>query len=96
MPLFAFRFLLLSSPALASLKGVYDKTLAEQTKLGLDLAQTRYKLKLGSDAEVSQPQLAEIEAEIANANARYDYLPAQAVIRFETGSIQGLSIFRPL
>jgi outer membrane protein len=61
--------------------------LVEQTKLGLDLAQTRYKLGLGSIVEVSQAQLAETEAEIANAKARYDYLVAQAVIRFETGTI---------
>jgi outer membrane protein len=61
--------------------------LVEQTKLGLDLAQTRYKLGLGSIVEVSQAQLAETEAEIANAKARYDYLVAQAVMRFETGSI---------
>jgi outer membrane protein len=61
--------------------------LLQQTKLGLDLAQTRYKLGLGSIVEVSQAQLAETEAEIASAKARYDYLLAQAVIRFETGSI---------
>jgi outer membrane protein len=61
-------------------------TLLQQTKLGLDLAQTRYKLGLGSIVEVSQAQLAETEAEIASARARYDYLLAQAVIRFETGN----------
>jgi outer membrane protein len=60
--------------------------LLQQTKLGLDLAQTRYKLGLGSIVEVSQAQLAETEAEIASARARYDYLLAQAVIRFETGN----------
>jgi outer membrane protein len=61
--------------------------LLQQAKLGLDLAQTRYKLGLGSIVEVSQAQLQETEAEIASARARYDYLLAQAVIRFETGSI---------
>jgi len=61
--------------------------LLQQTKLGLDLAQTRYKLGLGSIVEVSQAQLAETEAEIASARARYDYQLAQAVIRFETGSM---------
>ena len=61
--------------------------LLEQTQLGLDLAQTRYKLGLGSIVEVSQAQLQETEAEIESARARYDYLLAQAVIRFETGSI---------
>ena len=62
-------------------------TLVQQTKLGLDLAQTRYKLGLGTIVEVSQAQLAETEAEISNAKARYDYLVAQAIIRFETGAI---------
>jgi outer membrane protein len=61
--------------------------LLEQTRLALDLSQTRYKLGLGSIVEVSQAQLAETEAEIENARARFDYLLAQAVIRFETGSM---------
>jgi outer membrane protein len=61
--------------------------LLEQTKLGLDLAQTRYKLGLGSIVEVSQAQLQETQAEIDSAKARYEYLLSQAVIRFETGSI---------
>ena len=60
--------------------------LVEQTKLGLDLAQTRYQLGLGSIVEVSQAQLQETGAEITNAKARYDYLVAQAIIRFETGT----------
>jgi len=60
--------------------------LLQQTKLGLDLAQTRYSLGLGSIVEVSQAQLAETEAEIASARARYDYLLAQAIIRFEIGN----------
>jgi outer membrane protein len=62
-------------------------SLLEQSKLALDLAQTRYKLGLGSIVEVSQAQLQATEAEIENARARYDYLLAQAIIRFETGSM---------
>jgi outer membrane protein len=62
-------------------------SLLEQTRLALDLSQTRYKLGLGSIVEVSQAQLAGTEAEIANARARFDYLLAQAVIRFETGAM---------
>jgi outer membrane protein len=61
-------------------------SLLQQSRLGLDLSQSRYKLGLGSIVEVSQAQLAETEAEIASARARYDYLLAQAMIRFETGS----------
>ncbi len=60
--------------------------LLQQSKLGLDLAQSRYQLGLGSIVEVSQAQLAETEAQIANARARYDYRLTQEMIRFETGS----------
>ena len=60
--------------------------LLDQTKLALDLSQARYKLGLASIIEVSQAQLQETEAEIAGARARYDYLLAQSIIRFETGS----------
>lgn len=61
-------------------------SLLKQSKLALDLAQTRYQLGLSSIVELSQAQLAETEAEIANARAGYDYQLAQAVIRFETGT----------
>ena len=60
-------------------------SLLKQSKLALELAQTRYQLGLSSIVELSQAQLAETEAEIANARAGYDYQLAQAVIRFETG-----------
>jgi outer membrane protein len=63
------------------------EALLKQARLGLDLAQSRYQLGLGSIVEVSQAQLAETEAEIASARARYDYLLAQAMIRFEIGAM---------
>jgi hypothetical protein len=43
---------------------------------------------MGNIVEVSQAQLAETEAEIGSAKARYQYLLSQAVMRFETGSME--------
>jgi outer membrane protein len=62
------------------------KQLLEQANLALDLAQTRYKLGLGSIVELSQAQLQQTQAEISNAQAGYDYRLALAVLRFQTGS----------
>jgi len=51
----------------------------------LDLAQTRYKLGLSGIVELSQAQLAQTQAEIAHANARYAYQAALAALTFQTG-----------
>lgn len=56
-----------------------------QANLALDLAQARYKLGLSSIVELTQAQLAQTQAEIDNANARYTYQTALAEVRFETG-----------
>ncbi len=56
-----------------------------QSNLALDLAQARYKLGLSGIVELSQAQLAQTEAEIAYANARYSYQTALAEMRFQTG-----------
>jgi outer membrane protein len=61
--------------------------LLDQAKLALDLAQSRYKLGLGSIVEVSQAQLQETQAEIAFAQAGYDYRLSLAVLRYETTGI---------
>jgi outer membrane protein len=61
------------------------KQLMDQSNLALDLAQTRYKLGLGSIVELSQAQLAQTQGEIAYANARYAYQSALAVLTFQTG-----------
>jgi outer membrane protein len=61
--------------------------LLEQAKLGLDLAQARYKLGLGSIVELSQAQLQETQAEISNAQAAYDYRLSLAVLTYETTGI---------
>jgi outer membrane protein len=47
--------------------------LLNQANQSLRLAQTRYKLGLSSIVELSQSQLQQTEAEIANTNAQYQY-----------------------
>jgi outer membrane protein len=61
------------------------RQLLEESNLALDLAQTRYKLGLSGIVELSQAQLAQTQAEIAYANARYAYQTALAVLNFQTG-----------
>lgn len=63
------------------------KQLLDQAKLALDLAQSRYKLGLGSIVEVSQAQLQETQAEIGFAQAGYDYRLSRAVLTYETTGI---------
>lgn len=59
--------------------------LLQQANLALDLAQTRYKLGLASIVELSQAQLQQTDAQIGNANARYDYLSTLSELRFQEG-----------
>lgn len=61
--------------------------LQQQARLALDLAQSRYKLGLGSIVEVSQAQLQDTQAEISYAQANYDYRLALAVLKYETTGI---------
>ena len=63
------------------------RQLQEQAKLALDLAQSRYKLGLGSIVELSQGQLQETQAEISYAQAAYDYRLSLAVLAYETTGI---------
>lgn len=59
--------------------------LLQQSNLALDLAQTRYKLGLGSIVELSQAQLQQTQAQISSAQASYDYLLALSMLRYQTG-----------
>jgi len=61
--------------------------LLDQAKLALNLAQSRYNLGLGSIVELSQAQLQETQAEIAYAQAGYDYRLSLAVLAYETTGI---------
>lgn len=59
--------------------------LLEQSSLALDLAQTRYKIGLGSIVELSQAQLQETQSEISNVQAGYDYRLALANLQYQVG-----------
>jgi len=56
-----------------------------QANFALDLAQARYKIGLSSIVELTQAQLAQTQAEIDNATARYGYQSALAEVRYEMG-----------
>lgn len=60
--------------------------LLKQANLSLDLANTRYQLGLSSIVELSQAQLQQTQAQIENANARFEYEQDLAALRFESGS----------
>jgi outer membrane protein len=64
--------------------GVTQKMLNE-SNMALDLSAERYKIGLSGIVELTQAQLAQTQAEIDYANARYAYQTALAVVRFQTG-----------
>jgi outer membrane protein len=59
--------------------------LLNQADFALDLAQARYKIGLSGIVEISQAQLNQTQAEIAETNARYAYQTALAEVRYEIG-----------
>jgi len=58
------------------------RQLREQADLALDLSQARYNLGLGSIVELTQAELQKTEADIADANATYQYRLTQMVLAF--------------
>ena len=60
--------------------------LLQQANTALDLAQTRYNLGLSSIVELSQAQLQQTQAQIDQANARFDYEADLAALRFQSGT----------
>ncbi len=60
--------------------------LLKQANVALDLATTRYRLGLSSIVELSQAQLQQTQAQIDDANARFEYEQDLAALRFESGS----------
>lgn len=56
-----------------------------QANFALDLAQARYKIGLSSIVELTQAQLAQTQAEIANTSARYSYQTSLAEVRYQLG-----------
>jgi outer membrane protein len=62
--------------------------LLEQARKALDLAQARYKLGLSSIVELSQAQLNETSAEIAQASAKYDYQTQISILNYQVGALR--------
>lgn len=62
--------------------------LLEQAQLGLNLAESRYKLGLGSIVELSQAQLNLTSAQIANTTARYDYQGQYSALEYQIGALK--------
>ena len=60
----------------------------EQAQLGLDLAQNRYELGLGSIVELSQAQLNLTSAQIANTSAKYDYEAEHINVDYQMGMLR--------
>jgi outer membrane protein len=61
--------------------------LAEANK-ALDLAQARYDLGLGNIVELSQAQLNQAQAGIAQASAKYDFATRLAELSYQEGALQ--------
>jgi outer membrane protein len=63
-----------------------SEELAKEADLGLNLAQSRYQLGLGSIVELSQAQLQQADAAIGYVNAQYQYRLALSTLNFEVGA----------
>lgn len=61
------------------------KQLREQANLGLNLAQSRYNLGLGSIVELGQAELQKTEADIADTDAQYQYRLTRLILAYSTG-----------
>jgi outer membrane protein len=61
------------------------KQLREQANLGLNLAQSRYNLGLGSIVELGQAELQKTEADIADTDAQYQYRLSRLILAYTVG-----------
>jgi outer membrane protein len=61
--------------------------LLTQADLSVDLARSRYKLGLSSIVELSQAQLNQTQAQIAQASAKYDYEAQLSALNYQTGAL---------
>jgi len=60
--------------------------LRDQATLGLNLAQSRYNLGLGSIVELGQAELQKTEADIADTDAQYQYRLTLLVLAYTIGA----------
>ena len=58
----------------------------EQASLGLNLAQSRYNLGLGSIVELGRAELQQTEADITDTDAQYQYRVTQLVLAYKSQS----------
>lgn len=63
------------------------KQMHQNTRKSLELTQARYDIGKSSIVDLSQAQLAETQAAVAETDAIYDYLIKQAVLDYEAGGI---------
>jgi outer membrane protein len=61
------------------------RQLREQADLGLELAQARYKLGLGTIVEYTQAELQKTDADIQDTDAHYRYVLSQIVLAYDMG-----------
>jgi outer membrane protein len=64
------------------------RQLREQANLGLNLAQSRYSLGLGSIVELGQAELQKTEADIADTDAQYQYRMSRLLLAYTIGEPQ--------
>lgn len=62
--------------------------LLDQANMALNLAEARYKLGLSSIVELSQAQLNQTQAEIADVAAKYDYASLISALNYQTGALR--------
>jgi outer membrane protein len=67
--------------------GLTDQLL-KQAHLAMELARSRYDLGLGTIVELSQAELNLTSAQIADANANYDYQAQRVVVDYQTGALR--------
>ena len=60
--------------------------LAKEADLGLNLAQSRYQLGLGSIVELSQAQLQQADAAMGYVNAQYQYRLSLSTLNYQIGA----------
>jgi len=62
------------------------RQLREQASLGLNLAQARYSLGLGSIVELGQAELQKTEADITDTDAQYQYRLTRLILAYTIGA----------
>lgn len=79
--------------AFLNAQNAYDRMhitsqLVKNAKKSYDLAQARYDNKVSSIVELNQAQLNEIQAEITDAQTKYEYLLRRSALNFQTGQLR--------